>query len=264
MPRAFLQQLPNGPRLEIVHELTRIGRGKQCEFPVNSARLGREHSLVLRRSSGFWLCDLRSSFGTWLARSGAKTGRIGKATLLSDGDVIGLDTRLRFTLVEPDPQEQELCTAVITRPDDDASWKAYGEWLVGQGDPRGARIATASTTLTWPGQVLANPQLELSVTWAHGHVRAAQVRELRHSGFDLPDFLRALLWAPAAELMLSLDLELLPGAQRSVKGTAAQGIIKGVRALLEGSRLPALRRLQLSSPLDARLDLPHSPLLAAR
>ncbi len=218
--------------------------------------------MVMRRSSGFWICDLGSSYGTWIERGGANTARIGSVSPLNDGDVIGLQEPIRFTLVAPDPREQELCAAVISRPDDDESWKAYGEFLVAQGDPRGARIATASTVLTWPHTALTSPQLELSITWAHGHVREAKLRELRHSGTDLTECLRALLGAPAAEFMTGLELELLPAPKRSEPGTLAQRIIESVRDQLEGSRLPALRRLRLSSPLDARLQLPHSPLLA--
>lgn len=263
MPRAFLQQLPTGPRVELVHELTRLGRGKQCEFPVESSSLGREHSLVLRRSSGFWICDLQSSGGTWLARRGAKAIRVGGAVAtLIDGDVINPISPVRFSLDQPDPLEQELCAAVVARPDDGAGWNAYREWLLAHGDPRGRRIDTASTALGWPG---TDPgSLQLSITWANGHVREARLRELRHSGVELIACLRALLWAPASEFMTSLELELLPGAQRSVEGTLAHQIIEAVRGLLEGSRLPALRRLRVSSPLDARLELPHSPWLEAR
>lgn len=241
MPRGFLQLLPDGPQVELIGPVTRIGRGQHCEMQLDSGRLSREHSMVLRRARGFWAADLRSSYGTWIA-SGGPPSRIGsEVRRLRDGDVIGLGPQVRFSSGPQEPVETERVAAVIAAPEDPGRWRAYAELLLLQNDPKAERILSASTSPQWE----TPEEVSLNIEWSHGHVRSAVIRELRHSGNALPELLFRFLWAPATELMVELEIDLLPGAAREVDGTLAQRLLEGARRALERSDLPALRRLSV-------------------
>lgn len=264
MPSATLQLQSSGSPVVLTAELTRIGRGKQCEFVAPTQGLGREHSLIVRRASGFWICDLNSSSGTWVARRGAKPARIGSSVVrLEDGDVIDINCPMRFHADPENLLEQELASDLAAHPSDARRWHAYAAYLAASGDPRGRRIELSSTELWWPGSALTSPELRLELDWAHGHVRRATLQELRHSGYQLLQTLRALLWAPATEFVTELDISLLPAPQRINPCASAHDIIEYARSALASSRLPALRHLHLSPPLDAPgLVLANSPLLS--
>lgn len=239
VPRGFLKLLPAGPTFELTHGLSRIGRGKSCEVSVQSPALGRVHSQVARRGDGFWLTDLGSTYGTWVASRGARPARIHQAHRLSEGDVVGLHVPLRFTGGEPAPWESALRDQVIAEPEDGQRWLRWADALGAISDPRALRIASASTQAEWQ----APQQLTIDLDWAYGHVRGAVIRELRHPGFELPALLGRFLWAPSVELIVDLAVELLPGAARGTAGTAASAIFHSASQQLEASELPALRRL---------------------
>lgn len=57
-----------------------IGRGKQCDLVVDSAKISREHAAVVREPDGWYLQDLGSANGTWFERARVDRRRI------ADGD----------------------------------------------------------------------------------------------------------------------------------------------------------------------------------
>jgi len=57
-----------------------IGRGKHCDFVINSGKVSREHAVILRDGNEFFIEDLGSSNGTWFT-----TQRI-KRRKVEDGD----------------------------------------------------------------------------------------------------------------------------------------------------------------------------------
>ncbi len=57
-----------------------IGRGKHCDLVIDSPKVSREHAVIVRDGSGFWIEDLGSSNGTWHEKQ-----RIGRRRI-ADGD----------------------------------------------------------------------------------------------------------------------------------------------------------------------------------
>lgn len=57
-----------------------IGRGKHCDFVINSGKVSREHAVIVRDNNDFFLEDLGSSNGTWFNKQRIKRRKI------EDGD----------------------------------------------------------------------------------------------------------------------------------------------------------------------------------
>jgi hypothetical protein len=69
-----------GDQLKVVNDRFVIGRGKHCDFVINSGKVSREHAVILREGSDFFLEDLGSSNGTWFNKQRIKRRKI------EDGD----------------------------------------------------------------------------------------------------------------------------------------------------------------------------------
>jgi hypothetical protein len=57
-----------------------IGRGKHCDFVINSGKVSREHAVIIRESEEYFIEDLGSSNGTWFNKQRIKRRKI------EDGD----------------------------------------------------------------------------------------------------------------------------------------------------------------------------------
>ncbi len=64
----------------IVKERFLIGRGKHCDFVINSGKVSREHAAIVKDTDGFFIEDLGSSNGTWFNKQRIKRRKI------EDGD----------------------------------------------------------------------------------------------------------------------------------------------------------------------------------
>jgi pSer/pThr/pTyr-binding forkhead associated (FHA) protein len=72
-----------------------IGRGKSCDFVIDSNRVSREHCRIGREGSGFVLEDLNSSNGTFFGPNKEKVTR----RPIKDGDEFTLGTeKIRFQI----------------------------------------------------------------------------------------------------------------------------------------------------------------------
>lgn len=75
-----------------------IGRGKTCDFVIESNRVSREHCRILREGPDFTLEDLNSSNGTFVQPGGEKLAP-GKKVKLKDGDEFKLGTeKIKFQI----------------------------------------------------------------------------------------------------------------------------------------------------------------------
>jgi hypothetical protein len=57
-----------------------IGRGKHCDFVISSGKVSREHAVIVREGSDYFIEDLGSSNGTWFNKQRVKRRKI------ADGD----------------------------------------------------------------------------------------------------------------------------------------------------------------------------------
>ncbi len=77
---ALYMMLEGGELDRIAKERFVIGRGKHCDFVINSGKVSREHAVISRDGSEFFIEDLGSSNGTWFNKQRIKRRKI------EDGD----------------------------------------------------------------------------------------------------------------------------------------------------------------------------------
>jgi len=70
----------DGTPLEVSKDRFVIGRGRHCDLVIDSAKISREHAVIVREGAGWVIEDLGSSNGTWHQRE-----RIGRRRI-ADGD----------------------------------------------------------------------------------------------------------------------------------------------------------------------------------
>ncbi|AFE06120.1 FHA domain-containing protein [Corallococcus coralloides DSM 2259] len=70
----------NGEQEKIVKDRYVIGRGKHCDFVINSGKVSREHAVIARDGGDFYIEDLGSSNGTWFNKQRIKRRKV------EDGD----------------------------------------------------------------------------------------------------------------------------------------------------------------------------------
>lgn len=70
----------DGTPLEVSKDRFVIGRGRHCDLVIDSAKISREHAVIVRDGTGWAIEDLGSSNGTWYQRERIDRRRI------ADGD----------------------------------------------------------------------------------------------------------------------------------------------------------------------------------
>ncbi|GHG91955.1 FHA domain-containing protein [Comamonas sp. JC664] len=70
----------SGDQEQIVKERFVIGRGKHCDFVINSGKVSREHAVIAREGDEWTIEDLGSSNGTWFNKQRIKRRKV------EDGD----------------------------------------------------------------------------------------------------------------------------------------------------------------------------------
>lgn len=57
--------MDGGEMREVTRERFIIGRGKHCDFVIDSGKVSREHAAIVRQGTEYFIEDLGSSNGTW-------------------------------------------------------------------------------------------------------------------------------------------------------------------------------------------------------
>ncbi|MEW5743175.1 MAG: FHA domain-containing protein [Myxococcota bacterium] len=77
---ALYMMLEGGELDRIAKERFVIGRGKHCDFVINSGKVSREHAVIVRDGGEYFIEDLGSSNGTWFNKQRIKRRKV------EDGD----------------------------------------------------------------------------------------------------------------------------------------------------------------------------------
>jgi hypothetical protein len=64
VPALFLSS-SDGRREKISSDRFVIGRGRHCDFVIDSGKVSREHAAIVREGADYFIEDLKSSNGTW-------------------------------------------------------------------------------------------------------------------------------------------------------------------------------------------------------
>jgi pSer/pThr/pTyr-binding forkhead associated (FHA) protein len=98
-----LLPLHGGPAIEIVQDLTVLGRQEGCDVSLKFANVSRVHCAIVRANGRILLRDLGSRNGTHV--NGARVHEV----VLRNGDQFGIVGHLFHVFVEeePDPPPQD-------------------------------------------------------------------------------------------------------------------------------------------------------------
>jgi uncharacterized protein (TIGR02996 family) len=103
-----------------------------------------------------------------------------------------------------DPRHPELERAVADAVDDPEAWAVYGDWLAGQGDPRGEIIALEldgqNASSLYDARAWLGGEVSAPLEWRHGFVASAQL----HSDDQA---IEGLLASPAGRFLRELRVD---------------------------------------------------------
>lgn len=70
----------DGQESRVAKDRYLIGRGKHCDYVISSGKVSREHAIIVREGSEYFIEDLASSNGTWFDKQRIKRRKV------ADGD----------------------------------------------------------------------------------------------------------------------------------------------------------------------------------
>ncbi|MDD5953353.1 MAG: FtsW/RodA/SpoVE family cell cycle protein [Oscillospiraceae bacterium] len=86
-PVVYLEDIASGLHIPVLYWENSIGRSKSCDITLPDSTVSRDHAVLMRRESGWFIADTQSKGGTYVNGK-----RVDKEAMVRPGDVISMGT----------------------------------------------------------------------------------------------------------------------------------------------------------------------------
>ncbi len=242
-----------------------IGRSPASAMPLTLLTASERHLRIEHRHQRWWALDLGSSYGT------LHNGEPLRDAELHHGDVLELPWGFVLRMLTHDPDADrnlEMQASVEQRPDDEARWQVWADWLLERGHPLGHRIRegarVAADDARFLGSLAGFFRLGwLEVDWWLGFPRRAVVRSpgsFRGGGETPALLVERLCQTPSCRFLTHLEVDVRSFGSGTRESVDLEQVLD---TLVAQPGLPWLEALRLGPLLNVEVLLEHRDRYAA-
>lgn len=242
-----------------------LGRGRDTALAMPSALVSPRHCEVVFEHGRWWVRDLGSSNGTFVAGESISDAE------LRDGDCFELPYGVSFRLLlsEPEDLRDEAMEAALRRaPDDARQWSVYADWLQEAGAALGERLSAPrpEDDARWLGPMAGDvARGELQVQWDHGLPRALVLRCVSTwlTPWTWEQRLAAMVRLPAFRFVREVEVDLGSFTRAALETRGAVAVLQALGAawpMLESVTIgpgSLVDHFELAADALARFRLAH-------